>query len=63
MPHVLTHAQGLRHRDVLADPAFVRARLATLDSNAFERVSGAWTPELLGQLYDWDRELKKHGEP
>jgi hypothetical protein len=60
MPFVLTHAHDLKHRDALADPAFVRARLAMLDSQAFERVSGAWTSELLGQLYDWDRELEKH---
>jgi hypothetical protein len=30
-----------------------------IDPQAFERVSGAWTSELLGQLYDWDRELEK----
>lgn len=60
MPYVLAHAHDLKHRDELADPAFVRARPAMLDSQAFERVSGAWTPELLGQLYDWDRELGKH---
>jgi hypothetical protein len=59
VPHALTHAHDLKHQDVLADPAFVRARLDMLDPQAFERISGAWTPELLGQLYDWDRELEK----
>ncbi|WP_375766840.1 hypothetical protein NR798_34860 [Archangium gephyra] len=57
MPRALAAGHDLKHRQVLADPAFQRERLTTLDSRAFERVSGACTPELLEKLYDWDQEL------
>ena len=59
MPQVLTFARGLKHQDVVADPSFQRQRLSTLDPRAFERVSGACTSELLGQVYAWDRLLGK----
>ena len=59
MPRALTFARGLKHRDVVADPVFQRERLATLDPRAFERVSGACTSDLLGQVYAWDRQLGK----
>jgi hypothetical protein len=57
MPRALSAARGLKHRDVLSDPAFLRQRLATLEPRAFARVSGACTSDLLGQLYAWDRQL------
>lgn len=57
MPHVLDHAPQLKHRDVLADPAFLRKSLEMLAPPAFERVSAACTADLLGQLYAWDRQL------
>ncbi|PTL82079.1 hypothetical protein [Vitiosangium sp. GDMCC 1.1324] len=57
MPRALAHAGKLNHRSVVADPAFQRERLATLDSRSFERVSGALTGELIGLLHDWDHEL------
>jgi hypothetical protein len=57
MPRAIASAQGLKHREVLADPAFLRERLGTLGPAAFERVSGACTSDLLSQLYAWDREL------
>lgn len=57
MPRALVAGHDLKHRQVLADPAFQRERLTTLDSRAFERVSGACTSELLEKLYDWDHEL------
>ncbi|WP_257457487.1 hypothetical protein [Archangium lipolyticum] len=59
LPRVLTFARDLKHQQVLADPAFQRERLATLDPRTFERVSGACTSDLLGQVYAWDRQLGK----
>ena len=59
LPRALAAARGLKHRDVLADPAFLRQRLAMLEPRAFARVSGACTSDLLGQLYAWDRQLEK----
>jgi hypothetical protein len=59
LPRALAHAPGLKHRDVLADPAALRKRLEMLAPAVFERVSGACTPDLLGQLSAWDRELEK----
>lgn len=57
MPRAFAYARNLKHRDVLADPAFLHERLGMLSPEAFEHISGACTPELLGQLYAWDREL------
>ncbi|WNG41918.1 hypothetical protein F0U61_12065 [Archangium violaceum] len=57
MPRALALARKLKHREVVADPAFLRERLASLDARSFERVSGALTGELIGLLYDWDQEL------
>lgn len=57
IPHVLVHAPHLKHRDVLADPAFLRRSLEMLAPPAFERVSAACTADLLGQLHAWDRQL------
>ncbi|MFL5355553.1 hypothetical protein [Archangium sp.] len=57
MPRALAYARKLKHREVVADPAFQRERLATLDPRSFERVSGALTGELISLLYDWDHEL------
>jgi hypothetical protein len=57
MPRALAHAGKLKHRSVLADPAFQRERLATLDPPTFERVSGACTGHLIWLLTCWDREL------
>lgn len=59
MPRAIASAQGLKHRDVLADPAFLHMRLGMLGPAAFERVSGACTSDLLSQLYAWDRSLGK----
>lgn len=56
MPHALSFARNLKHRDVVADPAFQRERLAALPPPAFERVSGACTSDLLALLYSWDRQ-------
>ncbi|ATB44159.1 hypothetical protein CYFUS_009641 [Cystobacter fuscus] len=56
MPHALSFARNLKHRDVVADPAFQRERLAELPPPAFERVSGACTSDLLALLYSWDRQ-------
>ncbi|OJH35156.1 hypothetical protein [Cystobacter ferrugineus] len=57
MPRALAHADQLTHRHVVADPAFQRERLTTLDEWSFERVSGACTADLIWLLHLWDREL------
>ncbi|MGZ3457182.1 MAG: hypothetical protein ACXU86_01630 [Archangium sp.] len=57
MPRALALTRNLKHREVLADTAFQRERLATLDSRAFVRVSAACTSDLIEKLYDWDHEL------
>ena len=59
MPRALSFARKLKHRGVMTDPVFQRERLAALDPHAFERVSGACTSDLLGQVYSWDHELGK----
>ena len=59
MPRALAHASGLKHVGLLSDPAFLRQRFMALTPNAFERVSGAYTSELLARLYAWDRQLEK----
>jgi hypothetical protein len=59
MPRALGHEPGLKHRDVLADPAFLRQQLAALDGEAFAHVSAAWTAMLIRQLHLWERQLEK----
>ena len=59
MPRALAYARNLKHREILADPSFLRERLEKLPPEAFERVSSASTSDLLGQLSAWDRELGK----
>jgi hypothetical protein len=59
MPRAFEASRGLKHRDVLVDPTFLRERLMMLEPGIFERVSGACTSDLLGQLYAWDRQLEK----
>jgi hypothetical protein len=58
MPRALAHAGKLKHREVLADPAFQRERLATLAPWFFERVSGACPSDLIWLLHNWDHELE-----
>jgi hypothetical protein len=60
MPQAISAERDLKHRSVLADPAFQRERLATLDSNSFERVSGACIGYVLELLFAWDHELGMH---
>jgi hypothetical protein len=57
MPRALEYAGNLKHREVLADPAFQRERLATLDPWSFERVSGACTSDLIWLLHNWEHDL------
>jgi hypothetical protein len=57
LPRALEHARGLKHRALLADPAFLRQRLEMLEPSAFERISGACSADLIGQLHVWDRQL------
>ncbi len=59
LPRALAHAHGLKHREALADPAFLRQRLAMLEPASFERISGACSADLIGQLYAWDRQLEQ----
>jgi hypothetical protein len=60
LPRALSSERGLKHWQVLADPALQRERLASLDPLAFERVSAARTADLIGLLHDWDHELGMH---
>ncbi|WP_407739645.1 hypothetical protein [Hyalangium sp.] len=59
LPRAFAAARDLKHRNLLTDPALLRRRFASLEPATFERVSGAATPELLGQLYAWDQQLGK----
>ena len=60
MPRALVHARGLKHSDILTNPALLRQRLITLDPVSFERMSAACTSDLLEHLYDWDHQLGMH---
>jgi hypothetical protein len=60
MPRALAFAQGLKHSEVLTDPAALRQHLLALDPDSFARVSGACTSALLECLYDWDYDLGLH---
>jgi hypothetical protein len=60
MPKALVHAQGLKHREVLANPVSLRQHLITLDQASFDRMSAACTSDLLEHLYDWDHQLGMH---
>jgi hypothetical protein len=57
MSRLLPFAKGLRHRSRMAEPSFIRPRVAALDPGSFERMSGACPSDLLEKLYDWDREF------
>lgn len=57
VPRALASARGLKRRDILTDPAFLRQRLATLEPAYFDRVSGARTANVLELLYDLDHQL------
>lgn len=56
LPRALATASGLKHRELLSEPAFQRRRLATLSVEAFARISGACTGYLIELLYDWDHQ-------
>jgi hypothetical protein len=60
MPRAFVHARGLKHSDVLANPALLRQHLTTLDPASFARMSAACTSDLLEHLYDWDHQLGMH---
>jgi hypothetical protein len=60
MPRAFVHARGLKHTDVLKNPAWLRQRLTTLEPRSFERMSAARTSELLEYLYSWDKQLGLH---
>lgn len=59
MPRALSYARALKHRELLADQTFLRQRLTTLEPASFERISGACTADLIGQLNAWDRQLEQ----
>ena len=48
---------GLKHKEFLGDPAFLRERLATLPPQEFERFSSADRYAVSRALFDWDRAL------
>jgi len=59
LPHILPFADRnkLTHPEVVMDPSSWREHLATLDTQAFERISGVRPGSVLQRLYIWDREL------
>lgn len=59
MPRALNAARRLQHREWVAEPEFQRQRLAALDALAFDRLSSAFTSELIRLLNIWDRQLGK----
>ncbi|MBN1208645.1 MAG: hypothetical protein JXB05_27540 [Myxococcaceae bacterium] len=58
MPVAFAHADGLKHRALLADPELLRQRLMTLEPELFAHISGAWTATLIRQLHLWDRQFE-----
>lgn len=48
---------GLKHREELSDPRFLRERLAALPPEDWEEISSADRNAVNSQLYDWDRQL------
>jgi hypothetical protein len=57
LPRALAAASGLKHRELLSEPAFQRRFLAALSPEAFARISGACTGYLIELLYDWDHQV------
>jgi hypothetical protein len=59
LPHILPFADRnkLTHPEVVMDASSWREYLATLDTQAFERISGVQPGSVLQRLYIWDREL------
>jgi hypothetical protein len=57
LPRALAAANGLKHRELLSEPAFQRMHLAMLSAEAFARISGACTGYLIELLYDWDHQV------
>lgn len=57
LPRAFMLARNLKHPLVVGNPMLQRQLFTQLDAKAFERVSAAYTSELLGRLYDWDRQL------
>jgi hypothetical protein len=59
MPVVVETDPKLKHREELKDPDFLRERLNALPPEKFEDISGANKYAVCGQLYDWDKELRR----
>ncbi|WP_257457881.1 hypothetical protein [Archangium lipolyticum] len=60
MPTVVEMDAGLKRREVLRDPGFLRERLSTLPPKKFEELSSAYSHAVSGPLWDWYRELERH---
>jgi len=60
IPFVVRANDGLKHREVLNDPVFLRERLAGLPPEDFEALSSAYRYAVNGPLCAWDRELGRH---
>lgn len=60
IPVLVLANTDLKHREVLSDPGFVRARLAALPPEDWEDVSSAYRYAVNGPLCAWDRALGKH---
>ena len=59
VPRILSLVDGkkLKHSTVVTRLDFWREQLTTLDTASFERISGVHPGEVLGVLYQWDRQL------
>jgi hypothetical protein len=62
LPHILSFADRklLNHPEVVMDLSSWREHLATLDAEAFERISGVRPGNVLERMYLWDKQLDAH---
>lgn len=59
IPLVTETDTGLKHRELLRDPDFLRERLAALSPQEFESVSSASPYVVAARVNAWDRELAR----
>jgi hypothetical protein len=57
VPSLLAEPCRLKHRELLGDPAFLRARLAGMPPERFARFSSAYAFAVNEQLHTWSWEL------
>ncbi|WNG21694.1 hypothetical protein [Cystobacter fuscus] len=60
IPSVVRMDIDLQHREEFNDPDFLRERLGALRPEEFESLSSAYRYSVNGQLFAWDRALRRH---